>query len=243
MDLVPRRQGDVQLLPEGVFARMQLSPHRVQLAGLRVSSVDPVESAASAELLNQPQREVLGTETLLSVPASSIIHHGNQSVVYLQTMPGMFDGVPVTCGPSMGDRITILAGLEAGQQVVSAGAFLVDAESRLNPALATGYFGASQAAPTETSSLAAPKTRTSATRAATLSAADQQLADQQKICPVTKLPLDSMGGPVPVMVGDRRVLICCKSCEKPLQRNPEKYFGSTAAAEAQSPAAETGRGQ
>ncbi len=34
MDLVRRKKGDAMLLPEGVVARMQLSPYRIQLAGI-----------------------------------------------------------------------------------------------------------------------------------------------------------------------------------------------------------------
>jgi hypothetical protein len=62
--------------------------------------------------------------------------------------------------------------------------------------------------------LAAPK----------LSAADQQLAKRQKTCPVTGAPLDSMGGPIAVEIEGRRVFICCKGCEGPLKKDPQKYL-------------------
>jgi Cu(I)/Ag(I) efflux system membrane fusion protein len=38
------------------------------------------------------------------------------------------------------------------------------------------------------------------------------------------LPLDSMGGPVPVKLGDRTVFICCKGCEGKLKQDPDKYL-------------------
>ena len=67
MDLVPRRKGAAELLPEGVVARMQISPYRIQLAGLRTTPVSacdgvyrlqfsaagvlwPADSAAAVEL-------------------------------------------------------------------------------------------------------------------------------------------------------------------------------------------------
>ena len=43
MDLVPRRKSDAQLLPEGVVARMQLTPYRIQLGGIRTTAVEAKE--------------------------------------------------------------------------------------------------------------------------------------------------------------------------------------------------------
>jgi len=57
-----------------------------------------------------------------------------------------------------------------------------------------------------------------------LSAADQKLAEQQKTCPVTDLPLDSMGGPVAVAVAGQKVFICCQGCEARLKKDPQKYL-------------------
>ena len=45
-------------------------------------------------------------------------------------------------GPRCGDFYPVVRGLEPGQKVAIAGAFLLDAETRLNPSLAAGYFGA-----------------------------------------------------------------------------------------------------
>ena len=126
-----------------------------------------------------------------------------------------------------------MAGLEPGQKVESlagAGAFLIDAEARLSPNLAAGYFGASRTAetgttpptpPTVASSIKKPSTKKSASK---LSAADQQLVKQQKTCPVTDLPLDSMGGPIAVDVAGQKVFICCKGCESKLKNDPQKYL-------------------
>src|SRR5262249_46062888 len=40
MALIRRRKGEATPLPDGVVARMQLSPYRVQLAGLRTAPVE-----------------------------------------------------------------------------------------------------------------------------------------------------------------------------------------------------------
>ena len=79
---------------------------------------------------------------VLTVPESAVIDTGSRTVVFIETMPGMFDGVEVVLGPRCGDCYPVVKGLEAGQRVAVAGAFLLDAETRLNPSLASSYFGA-----------------------------------------------------------------------------------------------------
>jgi hypothetical protein len=79
---------------------------------------------------------------VLTVPESAVIDTGARTVVYVEWMPGIFDGVAVRLGPRCGPLYPVVEGLEAGQMVAAAGAFLVDAETRLNPSLAAGYFGA-----------------------------------------------------------------------------------------------------
>src|SRR6516164_564529 len=39
MDLVRRKKGEAIVLPEGIVARMQFSPYRIQLAGIRTAVV------------------------------------------------------------------------------------------------------------------------------------------------------------------------------------------------------------
>ncbi len=59
---------------------------------------------------------------------------------------------------------------------------------------------------------------------AKLSPEDQELAEQQEICPVSGKPLGSMGTPIKVTVEDRDVLVCCDGCEDPVRERPEEYF-------------------
>src|SRR5579871_1962610 len=40
MALVRRKRGEAVMLPDGVVSRMQLSPYRVQLAGIRTEAVE-----------------------------------------------------------------------------------------------------------------------------------------------------------------------------------------------------------
>lgn len=301
MDLVQRRKHDAQVLPEGVVARMQISPYRVQLAGIRTSEIaveqlayevpiagrleagdeaspnpwfEAAVSTADVLLLGEPRETTVTTadgtataaavaklvtdggvprvrtelsegkevfvvgldvravvrvpagsagETVVAVPESAVVDHGDQRLVFIESMPGQFDAVPVRLGRRCGDRYPVLAGLEPGQKVATAGAFLIDAETRLNPSLAVAYFGANQAGAAAASR--PPEVRVAGEKEAPkLSPADLALAARQKVCPVTELPLDSMGGPVPVVVEGRKVFICCKGCEEELKTNAATYL-------------------
>nr|WP_168221863.1 efflux RND transporter periplasmic adaptor subunit [Aquisphaera giovannonii] len=73
-------------------------------------------------------------DAALAVPESAVIDTGSRQVVYVEVGPGVFEGRAVTLGPRSGDRYPVLAGLSPGDRVAAAGAFLIDAESRLNPA-------------------------------------------------------------------------------------------------------------
>jgi Cu(I)/Ag(I) efflux system membrane fusion protein len=79
---------------------------------------------------------------VLAVPGSAVIDTGEEKVVYVESEPGAFDGVAVKVGPRCGDYYPVISGLAPGDRVATAGAFLLDAETRLNPAAAAEYFGA-----------------------------------------------------------------------------------------------------
>lgn len=212
MDLIPRKMADAVLLPEGVLARMQLSPYRVQLAGVRTVAVEP-----------RADPEHSDTEPVLIVPQSAVVDHGGERVVFVERMPGMYDGVPVKLGPREGEVYPVVEGLQAGQRIVSAGAFLLDAESRLNPSLATQYFGANSSTSGRIPAL--PQRSANAKKSTPpLSAEEQAMVERQRICPVTDASLGSMVQPIPVMVQGRKVFLCCRGCESALLADPQKYL-------------------
>ncbi len=84
-------------------------------------------------------------EKVPAVPESAVIQTGTRNVVYREQTPGRFEMVEVKLGPRAGEFYPVIEGLSIGQRVATAGAFLVDAENRLNPAAAAQYFGASDA--------------------------------------------------------------------------------------------------
>ena len=65
---------------------------------------------------------------------------------------------------------------------------------------------------------------------------DRKAIEAQKICPVSKEDLLSMGVPVKVSRADKSVFLCCRSCLKTLNADPDKFLGKM-------PGAETARKQ
>ncbi len=165
---------------------------------------------------------------VLAVPRSSVVDGGLRKVVFVENMPGMFDGVEVVVGPRCGDFYPVVRGLEAGQRIAIAGAFLLDAVTRLNPSLAAAYFGAGRgdrtAAPGPRASVTASGEAGGAQSLRELSSVDRSVAERQKICPVTGKPLGSMGTPMRVVVSGRVVFLCCDGCQDKMTREPAKYL-------------------
>jgi len=67
----------------------------------------------------------------LHVPRSAVLLAGIHSVVYVETEPGRFEIRPVSVGPILRDRIVVLDGLNRGEQVATAGNFLIDSQMQL----------------------------------------------------------------------------------------------------------------
>jgi Cu(I)/Ag(I) efflux system membrane fusion protein len=68
----------------------------------------------------------------LTVPVESVIESGISPHVFVRSGAGTLEARSVTTGWQSAGRMQILSGLEAGEQVVAAGAFLIDSESRIN---------------------------------------------------------------------------------------------------------------
>jgi membrane fusion protein, copper/silver efflux system len=196
------------------------------------------------------QIEPFKSGPVLAVPERAVIDTGARQIVYVQREPGLFEGVEVQLGPRVGEYYPVLKGLELGQKVAAAGAFLIDAETRLNPS-AGAYFGASGGPKQSTTQASMPagmpmsKAEQSATSAGSPLAAqtqsggeetsekvkanlaklppeDQKLAAQQKICPITGLQLGSMGVPVKITLKEQTVFLCCPGCVEQSKKDPEK---------------------
>jgi Cu(I)/Ag(I) efflux system membrane fusion protein len=89
---------------------------------------------------------------VLAVPESAVIDTGSRKIVYREAAPGTFEGIEVQLGPRCGIDLgpasrddsfyPVVRGLKAGDHIATAGSFLIDAETRLNPAAGSIYSGA-----------------------------------------------------------------------------------------------------
>ncbi|MEM7457271.1 MAG: efflux RND transporter periplasmic adaptor subunit, partial [Planctomycetota bacterium] len=156
------------------------------------------------------------------VPRDAVLMAGEQSVAYVETEPGRFEFRNVVVGQIVGDKVSIVKGVDAGERVVSGAALLVDSQFSMagKPSLIDPT-RAIEREPEETDLFNSPE----------IMAALEALSDEdkgevmaQKICPVTMAALGSMGTPLPVDVRGRRVWICCAGCETGLRNEPETYF-------------------
>jgi len=113
-------------------------PVSVQVQGRKIWTCC---AACPPKLKAEPARYLIDLEApprdqVLSIPESAVIDSGTRKVVYVETEPGVYEGREVVLGPRSGDRFGVLDGLAPGEKVAAAGAFLIDAESRLNPGAA-----------------------------------------------------------------------------------------------------------
>jgi Cu(I)/Ag(I) efflux system membrane fusion protein len=189
-----------------------------------------------APLLGTAGRNALLQQGIvLAVPETAVIDTGSQKLVYREVLPGEYEGVKVELGPRMlGPKevvfYPVLGGLQPGEMIVTAGSFLVDAETRLNPAAGSIYFGGSSGTKGGTSSVTSVRPSTPEDKDALVKAAlaklpegDRRLAEAQKYCPVlTANRLGSMGIPAKVMLQGKPVFLCCKGCEKEARDNASR---------------------
>jgi membrane fusion protein, copper/silver efflux system len=98
----------------------------------RVCGVDLV-SASRFGFAEEP----VEPNNVMVVPRNAVLMAGENSVVYVEVEAGRFEIRPVVLGPSIGDRIVIVRGVERGEQVAVSGNFLIDSQMQLagNPSL------------------------------------------------------------------------------------------------------------
>ena len=71
----------------------------------------------------------------LAVPVSAVIDSGNRQVVIVERGEGLFEPRPVKLGVRGDGLVEVRDGLKAGEKIVTAANFLIDAESNLKAAL------------------------------------------------------------------------------------------------------------
>ena len=130
---------------DGKKLQYKIVSEATKLAEAWVCPLHPEKTAEGKLKCPECGREMkhLEFEQTLAVPFSAVIDTGVRKTVFIDRGHGTFDAVEIEVGPRVGDYYQLLKGLAAGDRVVTAGAFLLDAETRLNPASGVIYFGAS----------------------------------------------------------------------------------------------------
>ena len=118
---------------------------RTRTLRLRLSAPNPT-GALRPGLYGNAVFQAAG-QNVITVARDAVVDTGLQQHVFV-AVGGMFEPRPVTVGVQLADRVEIREGLREGEQIVAAGVFLLDSESRLR---ATGGAGGHQhGAPSET---------------------------------------------------------------------------------------------
>jgi multidrug efflux pump subunit AcrA (membrane-fusion protein) len=139
---------DLGLVSEGQDATARLEAYPGRTFAARVTYVYPtvsMESRTGRVRLELPNPgldikpgmyarivlDVPPTAPTLVVPRSAVLSTGPRSLVFVQSADGSLVPREVTPGRTVGRDVEVVAGLQAGERVVSSAAFLVDAESNL----------------------------------------------------------------------------------------------------------------
>jgi membrane fusion protein, copper/silver efflux system len=144
-------ENDVQYLRPGVGAQVSL-PNQKKTLAARVTDVLPQFDPATRTLkvrleLDNPgfafRPDMFVNVELpiklppgISVPVDAVLDSGTKTTVFVDRGKGVFEPRKVETGWHFGNRVQIVKGLMAGEQVVVSGNFLIDSESRLTAAAA-----------------------------------------------------------------------------------------------------------
>ena len=108
---------------------------RTRTLPVRLSAANP-GGALKPGLYGTAAFESAG-QNVMTVPRDAVVDTGLQQHVFVAT-GNRFEPRPVTVGVQLTDRVEIREGLKEGEQIVAAGVFLLDSESRLRATGGTG---------------------------------------------------------------------------------------------------------
>jgi len=143
---------DIGLVKTGANARVTINAYPDKVFEGRITYVYPSLEAATrtvpvrVELANpgyllkpamfaQVELPVGGTAPVLTVPDSAVIDSGTRRIVLVQLEQGRFAPREVRLGARSNGYVEVLEGVAAGEPVVVAANFLIDAESNLRAAI------------------------------------------------------------------------------------------------------------
>lgn len=121
-----RFEGTVSLISPVLDAATRTARARIELA-------NPGGALLPGMYATVALRRELGDR--LVVPASAVLYAGERRFVFVDAGDGRLRPQAVETGLRDGERLELLSGLEAGQQIVVSGNYLIASESRLGSAL------------------------------------------------------------------------------------------------------------
>jgi Cu(I)/Ag(I) efflux system membrane fusion protein len=147
---------DIAQVRTGAVAKVRINAYPDKVFEGRVTYVYPtlnaetrtvpvrVELANPGQLLKpamfaQVEVPVGGKGQVVTVPASAVIDSGTRQIVLIARGEGRFEPREVKLGARSDTHLEVLSGVKAGEEVVVAANFLIDAESNLKAAV--GGFG------------------------------------------------------------------------------------------------------
>ena len=208
-------------------AKHELRPGMTATVTLKLGSDLLAKTPAGSRLQTRDGRT-------LAVPEASVIDTGARKVVYRQSLPDTFDGVLVELGaklvaPDGAVFYPVVAGLAEGDRVVAAGSFLIDAETRLNPAAGSTYIGGSSGGKGGAAVVRPTTPEDKDVKAVAglrlLPPDERKVAEAQVWCPVQRDRLGVMGRPVRVKAPDGKPLyVCCEACRGEAEADPPEMF-------------------
>jgi Cu(I)/Ag(I) efflux system membrane fusion protein len=73
-------------------------------------------------------------EATVAIPAEAVVEQGLRRIVFVEREPGTYEPREVETGWRRGGQVQIARGLAAGERIVTAGTFLLDADARMRAA-------------------------------------------------------------------------------------------------------------
>jgi RND family efflux transporter MFP subunit len=97
--------------------------------------------AANAAMQLKPEMFVdvefrLASNRQLTVPVDAVLDAGQRQMVFVDRGNGYLEPRQVQVGERLGERVVIVAGLQAGERIATSANFLIDSESQLKSAIA-----------------------------------------------------------------------------------------------------------
>ena len=101
-------------------------------------TVDNPENQLLPEVSARAKLDLASSKEVLTIPASAILDTGVRKIIYVVTKPGVYEQRTVTLGSTGNSNsqsetlVEVTFGLKEGEEIVSSGAFLIDAEAQLH---------------------------------------------------------------------------------------------------------------